>query len=256
MLAMSGEEDRLEGDADQKSRALVLAETAELPGRRAFVLDRLTEQERRYVISQCEPRLAKRHSTIFRQGDVQKGIYIIQSGGDRVFYAPKSGRESTRAYWFAGQLIWGPDVFEHNKNMCSAVAVKDTSLLLMPSGRLRNLCGRIPNLAIGLIEAMVFKGRCYSTLTQMLGTRSANDRMLRVLIMLAEMYGSQEGNEINIKVPITHEEIAHMVGATRQWVTKGLKELYAEGVVESGRGKLRIRNFDDLIKRAGLSCDS
>ena len=140
------------------------------------------------VIRQCTPRLAKRNSTIFRQGETQKGIFLILSGGVRVFYAAPSGREITRAYWFAGNFIGGPDVFAQTRNMWSAVAIRDTSLLLLPSATLHSLCARMPNLALGLIEAMVFKGRCYAAMAQMLGTRTAGERMTRGRLLLARSF--------------------------------------------------------------------
>ncbi len=232
------------------SQVLVLSETETLEGRKPFLLDRLTPQEHDYVIRQCTPKLAKRNSTVFRQGETQKGIFLILSGGVRVFYAAPSGREITRAYWFAGNFIGGPDVFAQTRNMWSAVAIRDTSLLLLPSATLRSLCARMPNLAIGLIEAMVFKGRCYAAMAQMLGTRTVRERMTRVLLLLAEMYGVQTEEGVAINVPITHEEISHMVGATRQWVTVGLKRLQSDGMIEVGRGKLLIRNPDMLAALA------
>lgn len=126
------------------SQVLVLSETETLEGRKPFLLDRLTPQEHDYVIRQCTPKLAKRNSTVFRQGETQKGIFLILSGGVRVFYAAPSGREITRAYWFAGNFIGGPDVFAQTRNMWSAVAIRDTSLLLLPSATLRSLCARMP----------------------------------------------------------------------------------------------------------------
>jgi CRP-like cAMP-binding protein len=216
--------------------------------RKHSVLDRLTAVEREYFLGKCERRLAKRHSTIFRQGEPQKGIYLLLSGGVRVFYVAPSGREITRAYWFAGNFIGGPDVFGSAPNMWSAVATRDTSMIFVSSSVLKSLCATMPNLAIGLIEAMAFKGRSYSAIAQMLGTRSANERMTQVLLLLAEMYGTESEQGTDINVPITHEEIAHMVGATRQWVTIGLKRLQDEGVVDARRGKLVVRKVEALAK--------
>jgi CRP-like cAMP-binding protein len=248
MLQIDARRDASPAADPGRSKVLVLSETESLEGRKPFLLDHLTAQERDYVIRQCTPKLAKRSCMIFRQGETQKGIFLILSGGVRVFYAAPSGREITRAYWFAGNFIGGPDVFAQTRNMWSAVAMRDTSLLLLPSATLRSLCARMPNLAIGLIEAMVFKGRCYATMAQMLGTRSVGERMTRVLLLLAEMYGVPTDDGVAIDVPITHEEISHMVGATRQWVTVGLKRLQADGLIEVGRGKLLIRNLAELAK--------
>lgn len=212
------------------------------------VLDRLTQSERDYVLAKCKRCLAKRHSLIFRQGDPQKGIYLLLSGGVRVFYVAPSGREITRAYWFAGNFIGGPDVFGNGPNMWSAIAAHDTSMFYIASSVLRSLCERIPNLAIGLVEAMTFKGRSYSAIAQMLGTRSAGERMTQVLLLLAEMYGTKSSHGTNIDVPITHEEIAHMVGATRQWVTASLKRLQAEGKIDARRGRLVICDLKSLTE--------
>jgi CRP/FNR family transcriptional regulator, cyclic AMP receptor protein len=250
MLQIDARRDASPPDEPRRSRVLVLSETEALKGRKSFLLDRLTPQEHEYVIHQCKPKLAKRHSTIFRQGETQTGIFLILSGGVRVFYAAPSGREITRAYWFAGNFIGGPDVFAQARNMWSAVAIRDTGLLLLPSATLHSLCARMPNLAMGLIEAMVFKGRCYAAMAQMLGTRTAGERMTRVLLLLADMYGVRTEEGVAINVPITHEEISHMVGATRQWVTVGLKRLQSDGIIEVGRGKLLIRKPDMLASLA------
>jgi CRP/FNR family transcriptional regulator, cyclic AMP receptor protein len=235
-----------------ETRMLLLSDAERPKERKYSLLERLTDAEREYVVKQCTQRLAKRHSTIFRQGDIQKGIYLLLSGGVRVFYVAPSGREITRAYWFAGNFIGGPDVFAEMPNMWSAIATRDTSLLLLPSATLRALCVRIPNLAIGLIEAMAFKGRCYAAMAQMLGTRSASERMTQVLLLLADMYGTKSERGTDIDVPITHEEIAHMVGSTRQWVTIGLKRLQAQGLIDAGRGKLTIRDAEALATTASL----
>src|SRR5258708_39759003 len=110
------------------------------------------------------------------------------------------------------------------------------------------------DVAIGLIEGMVFKGRCYAAMAQMLGTRSVGERMTRVLLLLAEMYGVPTDDGVAIDVPITHVEISHMVGATRQWVTVGLKRLQADGLIEVGRCKLLIRNLSYIGKCSTERC--
>ncbi len=226
----------------QEAGVLVLSDIATLKARKFNPLCHLTETERQRVLAHCTLHLAKRHSTIFRQGDTQKGIYVLLSGGVRVFFGAPTGREITRAYWFAGHFIGGPDVFADTPHMWSAIAIRDTSLLMIPSAALRTLCANIPNLALGLIEAMVFKGRCYAAMAQMLGTRSAGERMTQVLMHLADLYGTKTPEGIEIKLSLTQEEIAHMVGATRQWVAIRLKHLQAVNVICSRRGQLLIRD--------------
>src|SRR5262249_42901341 len=76
-----------------------------------------------------------------------------------------------------------------------------------------------------------FKGKCYSALVQMLGTRSVTDRLAHLLLHLVDAYGIKVPDGILIGAAFTHADLAHMVGATRQWVTISLKRLQEQGVV-------------------------
>ena len=51
---------------------------------------------------------------------------------------------------------------------------------------------QIPTLAIGIIEGLTFKGKCYSALAQMLGTRSITERLAHLLLHLVDTYGVED----------------------------------------------------------------
>jgi CRP-like cAMP-binding protein len=174
------------------------------------------------------------------------------SGGVRVFYVSASGREVTRAYWFSGDFIGGPHVFGEMPHMWTAMATRETALLSLSCGKLLNLCRDIPNLAIGLIEALSFKGRCYSAAAQLLGTRTPGERLVEVLTLLAERFAPASKTSQAVMVRITHEELAHMVCVTRQWVTTELRRLEDLGVVNLGRGALHI-SIDALAASVSAS---
>ncbi len=224
-----------------RSQGLVLSSAEGLGTVRPLLFNRLTQQECARVLEMCEPLHAKRHSIVFKQGEPQKAIYLIVSGGVRVFYVSASGREVTRAYWFSGDFIGGPHVFGEMPHMWTAIATRDSTLLALSCGTLLTLCRDIPNLAIGLIEALSFKGRCYSAAAQLLGTRTPGERLAEVLTRLAERFAPTARDTDSVTVRITHEELAHMVCVTRQWVTSELKCLEERGVVSLTRGALHIR---------------
>ncbi len=143
----------------------------------------------------------------------------------RVFYTSASGREITLAYWNPGNFVGGPDVLNAGTHMWSGVTATETQVLMLPSRELRQLILEIPALAIGIIEGLSFKGKCYSALAQILGTRSVSERLAHLLLQLAEIYGQPTKNGIFIDAAFTHVDLAHIVGATRQWVTMMLKRL-------------------------------
>jgi CRP-like cAMP-binding protein len=104
----------------------------------------------------------------------------------------------------------------------------------------------IPQLAIGIIEGLSFKGRCYSTMAQMSGTRSVTERLSHLRVHLSDAYGIRRDDGILISDAFTHIELANMVGATRQWVTISLKKMEQRGVLSRGNATITVLRRDML----------
>jgi CRP/FNR family transcriptional regulator, cyclic AMP receptor protein len=233
------------------SRSMLLAENEKLAGGPVPLFQELTEREQKEVLAQGTSRVIRRRQMLFVQGTPHDGIYLIQSGRMRVFYTAPSGREITLAYWHPGNFVGGPEVFGSGLHLWSGTAMTDSSLVHFPGKVLRRLVLQIPSLAIGVIEGLAFKGKCYSALAQMLGTRSVTERLAHLLLHLADSYGVREQNGIVISAALTHADIAHMVGATRQWVTISLKRFEEQGVLTSSKSKIVIHRLDELGKLRG-----
>jgi len=206
-----------------------------LSGSVPSLLDPLTSDELALVRSRGITRSFQPDETVFTQGSQRDGIYIIESGNIRVFYVSPSGREITLAYWSSGNFVGGPEVFGRGVHTWSGIAVSPCIVFAIKGPDLRQLVVEIPALAIGLIEGLSFKGACYSALAQMLGTHSVTERLIHLLLRLAEFHGVPSERGTLIAVAFTHADLANIVGATRQWVTTTLARL-------EDRGALAVRN--------------
>jgi len=85
----------------------------------------------------------------------------------------------------------------------------------------------------------------------MLGTRSITERLAHLLLHLMDLYGVKEQDGILIGAAFTHADLAHMVGATRQWVTISLKRLHEKNVLFVGKSKIIVRRPDVLQEIRG-----
>lgn len=188
---------------------------------------------------------------VFRQGEDHDGIFIILSGQVRSFYAGPSGREITLAYWSPGNFVGGPELFGGSPHVWSGQAVRQTQVLHVRGKDMRRLMTQIPRLAVALVEALVSKGKAYSALIHMLGTRSAAERLAQLLLLMAELNGRRGEDGITITRTLTQEDLAKMVGATRQWVTTSLDRFREQGVVLTFPNKIVIVDPDALRRLAG-----
>jgi CRP/FNR family transcriptional regulator, cyclic AMP receptor protein len=233
------------------AQALLLVESQALVGGPSPLLAWLTPREREQVLDQGRRRVLNRGQTLFNQGAAHEGIYLIESGRIRVFYTAPSGREITLAYWHPWNFVGGPEVFGVGVHLWSGVAAANSSVVQIPGKTLRALVMQIPSLAIGLIEGLTFKGKCYSGLAQMLGTRSITERLAHLLLHLVDTYGVKDADGMLIGAAFTHADLAHMVGATRQWITISLKRMQDQGVLTCRKSQIVVRRRDVLEDMRG-----
>ena len=227
--------------------ALFLSEGIEGLNEGAHFLDRLTPDERAKVRASGRQLVFKPGESVFSQGDAHAGIFIIDQGRVRVFYTAPSGREITLAYWTPGHFCGGPEISGGGVHIWSGQALDECRITLLPSTALHGLITQVPNFALCLIEGLVAKGKSYSAMAQMLGTRSVIERLAQFLLNLGELYGVADGRAIIINRKITHDQIAAMVGSTRQWVTMMLSRFQKKGLVSVTPRRIRIDRPDLLL---------
>lgn len=241
--------------ATKSTSSLLLSENQQLMGGPPSLMEKLTIREREIVLKQGRRKVLSRGQTIFSQGAKHDGIFLIESGRIRVFYSSPLGREITLAYWHAGNFVGGPEVFDTGIHQWSGVASSNCSIVQLPGKELRTLAVEIPNLAIGLIDGLAFKGKCYSALAQMLGTRSITQRLAHLLLHLMDLYGVEDSDGVVIAAAFTHADLAHMVGATRQWVTINLKRMQEKRIVLTKRSQIVVCQPNILEEMRGQASD-
>lgn len=226
--------------------ALYLSENLIDISRAPNIVSRLSAEEYLKVRERGREYPVARSETVFSQGDEHDGIFIIESGVIRTFYTGPSGREITLAYWTPGHFVGGPEIFGRGAHMWSGNAVEPSRILHLGGGALRGLIETTPALSLGVIEGLVFKGKCYSALVHMLGTRSVVERLAQLLITLCELEGEETQDGILIDRVFTHEELANMVGATRQWVTKTFEKFTRDEVIRISDRRIVVLRLADL----------
>ena len=221
---------------------ILLAEDDQVVALRQGFLELLDEADRERVRQHGVDQVFEKGQILFSQRDRHDGIFLIESGIVRSFYTAPSGREITLAYWPPGNFVGGPEIFGGGTHMWTSVAARRSSVVHLPGRGLRNLAREVPDLALGIIDALVCKARCYSSLAQMLGTRSLTERLAHLLLHMGKMHGvaDERTGGVAVAAAFTHSEIANLIGATRQWVTIRLNRLQDEGVLTQRRGVLVI----------------
>ena len=191
--------------ASEDAAGIMLVESEDLIRQIPGFLNDLTDGDRERLLSIGQNRTFQPNEPLWRQGDPHLGIYVIGSGRIRSFYLAPSGREVTLAYWFAGNFVGSARHFWRWPAYVVLFGSHDAAdTIFLPGAALRKLTLESAPIAVALLDALSFKARCYSAMAQMMGTRSATERLERLLAFLATIYGMKDEEGLMIGVSFTH----------------------------------------------------
>jgi CRP-like cAMP-binding protein len=212
----------------------------------------LAPEEKAMLLAVCTRRSVPRGATVFTQGTLHTTTFIIDKGLVRTYYTSATGKEVTMAYWSDGDLIGGPNFLTSDTlHVWSARAVEDASVWCIAAEDLDELVRSRPLIARFIIDSMTQKIFWLSALLQAFGTQSVFLRLAHLLLKLAEMDGVPTKTGIAIRHHFTQEDLANMVGATRQWVSTTLRHFQNDNIVRCGKGRIEILNVELLRRIAG-----
>ncbi|HEX6317508.1 MAG TPA: Crp/Fnr family transcriptional regulator [Burkholderiales bacterium] len=217
----------------------------------------LAPEEKAVLLAACKRRSIPKGATVFTQGTLHTTTFIVASGLIRTYYTSATGKEVTMAYWSDGDLIGGPNVLTADTvHVWSARAVEDASVWCIAAEELEALVQARPLIARFVIDSLTQKIFWLSALLQAFGTQSVFLRLAHLLLQLAEMDGVPTKTGIAIRHHFTQEDLANMVGATRQWVSTTLRHFQRDKIVHCGKRYLEIQNVDLLRRIVGKNQSS
>lgn len=217
--------------------------TSPKAARQCNILATLNDAERGLLLRHCIRQEFNPGSNLFAQGQRHSLNFIIESGLVRTFHSSPTGKEITLAYWKEGDLIGGPNFFDDSdssRHVWSAETMESTRVLAISGRDLKHLTMTTPKIAECVIDALSFKLLWLSLLLQMLGTKSVSKRLAQLLLQLSALYGVESRDGVEIRYSFTQEDLANMVGATRQWVSSTLSRFQREKIIHIGKRKLLI----------------
>jgi CRP/FNR family transcriptional regulator, cyclic AMP receptor protein len=182
---------------------------------------------------------------IVRQGDTVSSLFLVIAGAVRLSSVTASGREIVVGLLCRGDLF-GESALLGDPSLVRAQAVGPTTLLALPIPSLRSTLERTPATAEELLRLIA--ARLHRTSAALEDAMAADlpSRVVGRLRELADDHGVPGPNGVRPRVPLTQDELARMVGASRESVNRTVGALAARGVVRSGGGRIVITDPDAL----------
>ena len=188
----------------------------------------LSEPELQMLQSHARPKRYRKNTILIEKGDEASGLYILVRGKVRVYVAGNDGREMVlRVYNEPGTHFGELAILGSTARTASVETLEDSEFLVIARQDFSACVRDNPQIAMAIIAHLVEQ---VVQLTERLGSFALNDVYGRLSAVLADLAQQEDGRLITPRV--TQQELAQMVGASREMVSRIFKELRAGGYID------------------------
>lgn len=188
--------------------------------------------------------------TIFTEGEPGDRMYLVADGKVKLGQTSKDGRESLLAILGPGEMFGELSLFDPGMRTSSATALTDCTLLSLGHDQLKPwLTGR-PELAAALLQALARRLRRTNEAMGDLVFSDVPGRVAKALMDLGEKFGEVLPDGLLVSHDLTQEELAQLVGASRETVNKALADFAQRGWIRLESRQVLILDVERLGRRA------
>lgn len=171
-----------------------------------------------------------RHTIIISEGDRTDSLYIIVSGRIKAFVADAAGKEIVLSVQGPGEYF-GEITLDEGARSASVMTLEDSRFVIVPKSQLREFLAQHPDFALHMIRKLIHRVRTLTENVRSLALMDVYGRVARLLLDLAV----QRDGALAISEKLTQQEIASRVGASREMISRILKDLVAGGYISIER---------------------
>jgi len=192
-----------------------------------------------------------RADVIFREGEPAERLFLIDSGTVKLSISSPSGHELLIGVLGRGQIFGELEVIDRGPRAMDARAMDTSRVYALDSDMFWTLLENRPALARRLLELMARRLRRADQTSQDLVFFDAPTRLARKLLQLAEEHGEPEdGEAVRVTVRVTQEELAQMIGVTRESANRLVSSFAGRGWIDWNDGYPVLLHPEALIRRA------
>jgi CRP/FNR family transcriptional regulator/CRP/FNR family cyclic AMP-dependent transcriptional regulator len=190
-----------------------------------------------------------RGETIFHKGDPGNSLYFITDGQVKVVLPSETGEEMILGVLETGDLFGELALFDGLPRSATMVAVQNTDVLLLYRDDFLGFVGRNPEVAVALLGVLSRRLRATNEWMEDAIFLDVPGRLAKRLLDLADRHGKQTDRGVEITLKLTQQDLAAMVGATRESVNKHLGWMRDHRLIELDRQRVILLRPAELRKR-------
>ena len=206
----------------------------------------LQDQDLEKIAAISIERNYKKNMLIFMEEDPGEAFYYIKSGKVKIFRTYEDGREHIIHIFGEGEVFGEATLFNNMNYPASALVYEDAIIGIIKNGDLENLVKENSELSLKLIKLFAKKLILAQEKIKDLTFNDVFSRTASQLLKLAKEYGIKTEKGTTIKIQLSRQELAEMVGTTRETVSRVISKFKKEKSITEIKDNIMIISFEKL----------
>ncbi|MDO8106430.1 Crp/Fnr family transcriptional regulator [Isoptericola sp. b441] len=191
-----------------------------------------------------------RGRAVFREGDPGDRLYVIGAGSVKLGRRAPDGRENLLSVLGPGEMFGELSLFDPGPRTATATAVNDALLFELSHAELIDWIGEHPPVATHLLQALAHRLRRTNEAMGDLVFADVPGRVAKALLDLSTRFGEPAEDGLRVAHGLTQEELAQLVGASRETVNKALADFTSRGWLRREGRAVVLLDIERLERRA------
>lgn len=188
----------------------------------------------------------KKNMIIFMEGEPGEGFHYIKSGKVKITQMATDGREHIINILGPGEVFAEVLLFNRGPYPATSVAIEDSVIGIIKNSDLENVVAENSRIALHIIQVMSKKLIHAQMKIRTLALSDTVSRTAQVLVRLSRQYGQPVAGGVQITIDMTRQDLANLVGTTRETVSRVLSSMKKDKVIDFAEHQIIILDEKSL----------
>lgn len=206
-------------------------------------LGRLPAHSRDSLLARGRRAVYRKNDVVFQMGSPGTNVYILMSGRVKISALSPAGRSVILWFCFPGEIFGLAEMTRADRRRVTAEACAESEALVVPQQQFKTFLQHDSDAAMFVIDLLSCRLRGLADMLINLTSDDVTTRLVKLLIRLNARYGkSLSAAETLVDIHLTHQEIADMIGTSRQSASTAINALKRQGLLSMKKQCIHIQN--------------
>ena len=209
----------------------------------------LADEDIRELMSVAKRRTFRSGEVIFHREDPGQVLYVIKEGKVKISLISPDGQEISLVVFGKGECFGEFAILDGLPRSADAIAMEKVECYTLQRSDFHKAIMKNPKIAIQVMEVLSKRLRSTDQMVENLIFLDVYGRVAKKLLELADTHGTKVENGIRIDVRLTQQELASMVGSSRESVNKVMGYFTDKNFISTDKHKITLHRITDLKRR-------